>query len=408
MSGHARLAPSNARWPKCPGSIREEEQYPDIAGAAAIDGTGSHLLLEMCITEAVRPEFYLGRVIGLQHEDSPNGWLVDEARATRVSVCLDYIDRRVAELAKEGYEIKVEAESKSDPGGAFGRDDWKGTVDITISASKDGTVEFIEVIDYKDGRMYVSEKDNSQLTAYLFGKMRPFIASGPELVQPFYASRLKSCRSTIVQPKTNNAIRYVDATALDVIMATRKLADAAHATDKADAPLFAGKHCQWCKASPKRGGHCTASMKKEILPMDIQTIIASDIRTIDADQLTEVMDMKTDMTEVFKRTEAELTRRLNEGIEVPGYAMLPGRSSRVWSQVDELVVKALKNRRIKLADIFPPKLITPAALMKSDLLTDDQKKSFELEYITSMEGKLTLKKVEKQSIDSMVDSISFL
>ena len=48
MSAHARLGPSNPRWTKCPGSVREEMFYIDIPGEAAIDGTGSHLLLEMC------------------------------------------------------------------------------------------------------------------------------------------------------------------------------------------------------------------------------------------------------------------------------------------------------------------------------------------------------------------------
>ena len=49
MSGHARLSPSSSRWVHCPGSIREEAGYEDVSGEAAIDGTGSHLLLEECL-----------------------------------------------------------------------------------------------------------------------------------------------------------------------------------------------------------------------------------------------------------------------------------------------------------------------------------------------------------------------
>ena len=60
MSTHARLAPSNHRWPHCAGSVREEERYPDIAGEAAIDGTGSHLLLEYSLMHNVPASAYIG------------------------------------------------------------------------------------------------------------------------------------------------------------------------------------------------------------------------------------------------------------------------------------------------------------------------------------------------------------
>ena len=49
----------------------------------------------------IRAENYIGRIIAPNHEDKPGGWLVDEARATRVQMCLDYIDRRVDDLKKE-------------------------------------------------------------------------------------------------------------------------------------------------------------------------------------------------------------------------------------------------------------------------------------------------------------------
>ena len=72
MGTHARLSPSNARWPNCPGSVREEASYIDVAGAAAIDGTGSHLLLEMCLDNAVPAIVYDGQVIGANDEARPH------------------------------------------------------------------------------------------------------------------------------------------------------------------------------------------------------------------------------------------------------------------------------------------------------------------------------------------------
>jgi len=70
MSTHARLnCSSSERWQNCPGSIREEEVYPNISGAAAIDGTGSHLLLELCLKSGRKAASYVGEVIG---EDDVN------------------------------------------------------------------------------------------------------------------------------------------------------------------------------------------------------------------------------------------------------------------------------------------------------------------------------------------------
>jgi len=126
MGNHARLAPSNHRWPNCPGSVREEAVYPDVASEAAIDGTGSHLLLEQCIIKNVSPESLISTLIGKGHEDKPEGWVVDSNRAARVRVCIDYIESRDKYL--DG--VIVESESSSNPGEFFGRDDWWGTADF--------------------------------------------------------------------------------------------------------------------------------------------------------------------------------------------------------------------------------------------------------------------------------------
>jgi len=210
--GHARLGPSNKRWPVCAGSVREEENYEDVAGDAAIDGIGSHLLLEMCLQNNVPAFTYDQQIIGANHPDNMNGWLVAPDRIERVQMALDYISRRVAELKEmfAGCNVTVEAESKANPGGAFGRDDWWGTCDITIIARHpmSGEVYFIEVADYKDGRGYVSEKNNTQNISYLFGKMRPYVGSGPDKVRPFIPANVGGIRMTIIQPKTNPVVRY--------------------------------------------------------------------------------------------------------------------------------------------------------------------------------------------------------
>ena len=405
---HARLGPSNHRWPNCPGSVREEARYPDIPGEAAIDGTGSHLLLEMCLQNNVKAEQYDRQNIGANHEDNPNGWMVDKARCDRVQMCLDYITRRVLELKTKYPDatVTIEAESKSDPGAAVGRTDWWGTCDITISVVQtNNKAGFIEVIDYKDGRMWVDAKNNTQLISYLGGKLNHAALTDDR--------RVDDCRMTIVQPKTNPPIRYHCSTddgplPTQVMGTINDLGVAARKTDDPNAPLIAGKHCQWCKANPKRGGTCSAQAEQslktvksmsEITTAEGQSLFESvttaiaDPKALDNDQLSEMASAKDGLLAAFDAVEAEIKVRIEQGQDVSGWAMLPGRATRVWAHEEAEIVKKLKGRRLGLKDIYPPKLVSVAQLLKSEKLDESQRSKIERDMVTTVAGNLTLKKV---------------
>ena len=443
MGGHARLGPSNHRWPHCPGSIREEANYTDVSGEAAIDGTGSHLLLEMCLDNNVLAIQYDQQIIGANHPDNTSGWLVGIDRCERVQMCLDYVQRRAMELKEEheGCSVIVETESKADPGGMFGRDDWYGTCDVTLTCVhlQTNEVMFIEVIDYKDGRGWVHVKNNSQLLSYLAGKMRPYVTSGPDQVRPFKTDGVKGCRMTIVQPKTNPVVRYQcstnagdNLTPKDVLDKVTALSVAAKKTDDHDAPCFSGKHCQWCKANPKRGGHCVTATEKSIKVVtkmfeevgntDVVSTtedntgvgvhafeyiskVVSDPRSLTSEQLSELMSSKEALMSAYDKCETEIVERLNSGQHISGYAMQPGRSSKKWNESEEEIAKKLKAKKLKLDDIYPKKLISPAQALKLDKLTDIQKKKLESELISVVDGKLTLKKVSHSVAQSDTDRL---
>ena len=258
MSGHARLSPSDKTWPHCPGSPRVNADYEDVAGAAAIDGTGSHELLEMCLKAGVRADTYDGQIVGANHEDNPMGWLVSIDRIERVQQGLDYVTRRHAELSKEfpGAVIMTHSESKSNPGEKIGRDDWYGTCDVTLTVVIDAKVVYLEVIDYKDGRGWVGAKNNTQLLSYLIGKIDP-------------SAGVYTARMTIIQPKTNPSVRYEDISVGDIRYNFKKLTDAAIATDDPNAPLVSGDHCTWCKHG--RAKNCTAKSEQSLERMTPMT-----------------------------------------------------------------------------------------------------------------------------------------
>ena len=409
---HARLGPSNKRWPYCPGSVREEAKYEDISGAAAIDGTGSHLLLELCLENGVRAENYDGQIIGINHRDMPGGWFVQIDRCKRVQMCLDYVDRRVKELKKIYPNVTVTAETKSDPGGMFGRKDWWGTVDITITArNSQAQVLFIEVCDYKDGRGWVAEKNNTQLISYVAGKLRPHIASGPDQVRPFVPSRVPQVRMSIVQPKTNPPVRYQDTTAIDVMERAEALAVAARKTDDPDAPLIpdnkGGKgYCQWCKHKK----NCSAQSEQSLEVMKVMTTSvantegaslfelvaqsAENITSLDNDKLAQLVDAEAGIQAIFDKAKKEIQDRIERGDNVPGFGMVNGRGNKGWSLPDDEMIKKFRARKLTQDEYAPRKLASPSQILKLAKLTDKQKEAIESEFVTTKLGAKKLGRVE--------------
>lgn len=428
---HARLGPSNLRWPHCPGSVREESAYPDIPGTAAIDGTGSHLLLELCLTNNVRAETYDGQIIGVNHPDNPNGWLVGPERVERVQMCLDYVERRVKELKEQfpDAQVTVKSESRANPGGMFGRTDWWGTCDITIAVVSGFTCLFMEVVDYKDGRGWVDVRNNTQLYSYLIGQLRPFIASGPELVRPIRVQGAPKSRMTIVQPKTHPPVRNCDAEPAEIVQKAEELSYAAWLTDQPDAPLIpdnkGGKgYCRWCKHKPnctaesERSMNTVISMSNDVIATDGSSLFELVGQSLDkvtelpSEKLAELADARAGFDAIFAKVEEEIERRITEGGEqVPGYEMRPGNSRNVWNANEETIAKALRGRKLKKDEIYPPKLISPAQVMKHPKLTPEQRKRIQEELITTVAGNLKLTKVardrqEKPSVESMFSDVA--
>ena len=219
-------------------------------------------------------------------------------------------------------------------------------------------------------------------------------------------------KMTIIQPKTNPVIRSQDYTYAELHVKYAELVQAAHRTDDPNAPLTAGKHCQWCKANPKRGGHCTAGAEDSMEVL--KTMSVSEVTTGEGKSLFEIIeetfgditkrtpaeladlaDAKAALFAIFDKVDAEILTRVEQGIEVDGFAMKPGRGKREWIGDEKDIVKMLKGRRLKQADIYPQVLISPAALLKLELLTDSQKKKIEEKFIEMTPGDLKLTKVAR-------------
>jgi len=398
---HARLGLSNSRWPLCFGSVREEAAYPDVPGDAAIDGTGSHLLLELT-AHLGKCNQYLGQTIGVGHEDKPEGWLVDQDRIHRVNDCLAYIQRRITEMGGAA----VHTERRSNPGAMFGRDDWWGTTDISLIGI---THKVIEIIDYKDGRMVVSADDNSQLLGNAIGVCHENRITG---VDDY------TVRMTIVQPRTSPVIRYTEMNLFQLGAAAERLHIAAVLTDDPTAPLIAGSHCTWCKHG--RAGNCPA--QSSIAMEGLQTIMTDTVGqtsmieaiksgqiapgTMSESQIAAILDVGKVVTKLVKQVEEEALSRLQAGSTIPGYEIGTGRSSREWSDDEDIVAGKLKGMRFKKDEIYPSKLVTPAQAEKKEDLSERQLANM-AQMIVSVAGKAKVvpAKVEVVTAELMFKNI---
>ncbi len=245
MTTHSRLSPSSRhRWSRCPGSVKLCQDIPSTRGPSSIDGTHSHTLLERCINNDLRdPTFYLGKEMA-DHEGS---FVVDEERALRVRVVIDYLAKRRLEAILAGQKVSVLAEVRVTLASLLGgRTDLDGTADAILI-----TGDTLEIVDLKDGRNRVEAKHNDQLEVYALGAY----ASVP-------MGDIRTVRMTIVQPRLleqrSNPVSSWEVSIESLLQRLPQLVAEADAASEDSAPLVPGdKQCKYCPAS----GNCSARVR---------------------------------------------------------------------------------------------------------------------------------------------------
>lgn len=395
MTTHARLSPSSRhRWGLCPGSVREEAKYPEPpSGPAAADGTHSHTLLEHCIKHDTWP----ASLIGLEMEDHEGKFVVDDERAARVQVAVDYINGRPGSVASE---------TRVDPAFLVGRRDLAGTVDVTIY---DAASQALEIVDYKDGVGVIDAAFNPQLEQYALGVLASIEAN---------RIPVQNVTMTIVQPR--NKVRGLPTVSSHTVSASyilndvrREILDQAYAVDAPDAPLVPGeKQCRWCRAK----GACpalTQSAMKEIgimfqpvpqaeptEPVDIvQQAAKQDPATMTGEQLQQILMAAPLVRQLIEAAEAEAQRRLEAGQPVPGYKLVNGRGSRSWSLPEDQIAEKLVKMGIPKGALYETKIVSPAKIEKLSWekrdgtkvsLSPRQLRTLEQEYVVKTVGKPTI------------------
>ena len=390
MSTHANLSPSKRhRWGVCPGSIREEAKYPeDRSGPAAIDGTHTHTMLEFCLSGPWEPEELVGQTM----QDDDGKFLIDDDRAERVRIAVDYVKQRVAEQPG----CKVIAEQRVNPKRLIARNDMSGTVDIQIHGT-----DVLEIVDYKDGMGAVQAEGNAQLELYAVGALA-------DVGEPYPWKRV---RMTIIQPKMalrgQPAITSHEVDISEILAIVDRLVIEGAAVDAPDAPLVPGEsQCKFCKAKGSCAALASNVMKESgimfqpVMSLDVaQQSADKDPSTMDDGQILSIMEAAPLMRQLLEGVEKEALRRLQSGQAITGLKLVNGRGSRAWALQDDEIAEKLVKMGIPKGSVYETKLVSPAKAEKLTWekrdgtkvqLTERQLKRMEQEYVVKMAGKLAV------------------
>lgn len=247
MATHSRLSASaSSRWIACPGSLllieilRANKKIPERStNAAAERGTAVHYVIEQVLLGNARLRHYLGKSVKADGMERALVMTQNDLEAAKRAI--DSVEK----TRQENPALELFVEEKFDLSGVYGAE-MGGTSDIVILGRR-----VIDVRDYKNGRMPVEVKSNSQMRIYALGAYYSHR-------DRFNWTKRTKVRTTIIQPNAHHMdgpIRTEEFTIGDLVEWERGILvpaiDAAVKKNGKNLNLVPGeKQCEWCEAKP--------------------------------------------------------------------------------------------------------------------------------------------------------------
>lgn len=376
-TGHSLLGPSSAkRWLTCTPSARLGESIPDPGTTSpyALDGTAAHTFAE------IRVNWKLGGIDFTEYSTRLDQAKIDWARQIAEWTHSDweaideYVEYCIGEVERLGGNYLQGGDAVWEAERAVTFEEFvpmgKGTADFTIVNTKLGV---IKAIDLKFGKgIAVDARDNEQAKLYALGLA---CANGPG--DPSGRAIGSSAQWfdirvewAIVQPRLN----YIgeDSTDLGALVTwaedyVKPRADMAWRGEGVLNP--SEEACRYCKVAPtciarfeKMRDEALASFGVEFIEEKGKPLVSKvtqEPKTITPEHMGDLLP-KLDAwikwaSDVQERA---LVMARDEGLEIPGYKLVRGRSNRGWNpgveDLDERVIQTL------VAAGFPEtELLTP-------------------------------------------------
>jgi len=348
----------------CPGKIVLEADKPNSSSKYAAEGTAAHQVLTWALQQDKPAAHFVSSVITVDGHI----FEVDDDMARHVQVTIDYVTDLCGDDGIHFADIRVNYSSYLDTPEL---EAW-GTADVVIARGEE-----LIVVDFKYGMgVEVSAERNPQMSLYGLGALQAYQG---------VAADFSKVRLAISQPRIKTAPSEFDMTVEELEAWGRGAArDAVGACTKAQGPhelsandwnlvyLRPGeKQCKFCKAKAT----CPALRAEVASTAALESYAASPEEFADLsvamptgasdDQWLAACLDKADLIEDWvKAVRAEVERRLLAGDGVPGYKLVQGkRGARQWSD-PKVVEETLKSMRLKEAEMYDFKLISPTSADK--------------------------------------------
>lgn len=341
VSSHALLAPSGApTWVYCAGSVEAQRGKRDRSSEYAAEGTAAHELAAWCLTEQRVPTEKLGVTITVVEPDQIYKIQVDEEMCHNVQAYVDYIHTLTA---TRDMVTAVEHRVYTDI------DECSGTADFL---AYDQACKQLHVVDLKYGKGHrVEVRDNLQAIIYGWAAGRGIY----EKTQTFP----EQITLHIFQPRINNVSSHTY-TLEEFAPHVERIRKAAEAALTPGAPRTPGDaQCKWCKAKadcPELAAHVHSTVAEAFPVIDDEPVAP--------DALAEAMSRVDMVKQWVKAVEEKAFDVLRQGLDLPGFKLVAGRSTRKWGQGEDKVLAELKRRKLRVGDITETKLCSIAQLEK--------------------------------------------
>jgi hypothetical protein len=333
----------------CPGSVKLVQQMPEKPSSKYADeGTLLHNVIAEILTTDRTPESYLGTVYeGITLDQD----LIDAKLRPALDALNEIDPNKEMEYAVEqvvGFDTALP--------GVFGSADLLGRLGNRAI-----------VLDWKFGSgVAVDVEENAQAMFYAAAAMRT-----PATMWAFQGATEIEC--IIVQPPyVKRWVTYPSR----IASFERELVLAVRGAMLSDAPLSSGDHCRWCAAKPV----CP------LMTGAVDRALKNKLRAIDAAQIG-VYLKQAELLEAWISGVNELAyQMLDEGLSVPGYKLVPKRSTRKWID-DEVALSALERLGLDAKELVETTVVSPA---KAEKLLKKQKIPLPADLVVSISTGNTL------------------
>lgn len=366
MSEHALLSPSAAhRWLNCTLAPRLEAKLPEKVSAFAEEGTLAHSVCEFAAKKHFKKIAAATYTRNIKKLKTDPHWDDEMLRTSEIYV--EHLAERAMSFEHEPY---VAFEVRVDIGDfvpeAFGRCDCIMFGDETLV-----------ITDYKNGKgVPVSATENPQLMLYALGALG--------LYQPIFGAAIKKVELCIDQPRLGSYERWECLTE-ELLAWGEEIKPKAQMAFAGFGEFKSGPWCRFCRAN----GQCKAQADQQTSAFDdFADAVAKNLTgLLSAEDMAEVLQKGETLVEWFNAVKEAALARLLQGISIPGYKLVEGRSSRAWSDQDK-ALETLEAKGIDHAVIYDSVPKTLAQLEK--MLGKPKFEELVGEFVTKPPGKPTL------------------